>query len=107
MASALVLLLLSPFIIWFFRRKTSFLHNLLQVITARKTWVGYIGSVSSQQDLPYIKPGVLTPADIFSDKKTAAVKDSSYAGLNMLYARDYSIITDAEILLKGWKKIGL
>jgi O-antigen biosynthesis protein len=106
MASALILLLLSPVLIWFFSRKSAFLNNLLQVIAGRKTWVGYIGAVSSQQELPFIKPGVLTPADIFSDKKTAAVKDSSYAGLNMLYARDYSIITDAEILMKGWKKIG-
>jgi O-antigen biosynthesis protein len=104
LVSAFILLLISPVIIWFFSRKTLCLRNTLHVLTGKKTWVGYLGSGSSQQELPYIKPGVLTPADIFSDKKTSAVKDSSYAGLNMLYARDYSILTDAEILLKGWKK---
>ena len=103
--SALLLLLFSPVLIWFFSHKGAYLKNTWQVLWGKKTWVGYINSGIDQPELPAIKIGILTPADIFSGKTTPGLKNSACARLNMHYARDYSIITDTEILLKGWRKI--
>lgn len=100
--ATLFLLLFSPVLIWIFNRKKCYFRNLFQVFTGRKTLIGYIPVDENQENLPTLKPGVLTPADLFADE----VADTSKAGrLNVLYARDYHVSTDVEIVFKSWKKL--
>lgn len=95
-------LLLSPFMMWIFKKRTKFIQNAFDVIKGKKTWIGYINEPKTFEDLPVLKPGILHPGDLFSEIQLDIEKKKQ---LNMLYAKDYSISTDAEILMKGWKNM--
>lgn len=99
--SGLIVVILSPLLIWFYAEKTKFLSNVFQLISGKKTLVGYseindgLGS-----DLPKLKKGILSPADKFSH-----LEESLKTKLDLLYARDYHVWNDLQILWKAWKKL--
>lgn len=99
--TAFFFLFFSPLLIWCFKRKTRFMRNAFHVFTGKKTWVGYIAEGAATGKLPPLKPGILSPADMFEHLPAEPAKKQ----LNILYARDYNVLTDAEILLKGWKEL--
>ena len=99
---ALFFILISPLIIWFFRKKGQFLKNTWQVFTGKKSWIGYMRSEGTFEKLPDLKQGVLNPRDLFPELR---LDNEKITRLNMLYAKDYLILTDAEILLKAWQKL--
>lgn len=95
------LTILSPLFIWFFVRKGQFFKNIIQLITGKKTLVGYAEiNEGSTTDLPKLKKGILSPADKFNN-----LEDSLKTKLDLLYARDYHIVNDLQILWKSWKKL--
>jgi GT2 family glycosyltransferase len=100
--AAVVLLIISPFTIWFFHNKVRYAGNIFKVLTGSKSWVGYICERDLFENLPQLKKGVLNPDDLFAELNLDLEKKSQ---LNMLYAKDYGISTDAEILMKGWKHL--
>lgn len=97
---SLALLLLAPVIGWRMSSWSAFFKNTLAVLSGKKSWVGYSSGRNNQ--LPPIKPGVLTPASIFSGMVAQKKRDE----LDMIYAKDYRVMNDLEILFKAWKKIG-
>ena len=99
---SIVFLLLSPFLIWFYKNKVYFVSNIFNVLFGKKSWIGYITEKETFETLPNLKDGVLSPGDLFSELSLDKEKVSQ---LNMLYARDYSLHTDTEILLKAWKNM--
>ncbi|WP_372947829.1 glycosyltransferase [Mariniphaga sp.] len=102
-STALTFLMLSPFLVWLFNKKGRFLKNAWQVVIGKKSWVGYAQSTENHPELPAIKTGILSPADMFDNSSSEPKRNHR---LNVLYARNYSVLTDAEILLKGWKYLG-
>jgi len=102
LTASFMLLLSAPAIIWFMNSKNKFLKNIFNVIGGKISWIGYGKTAADLTSLPELKQGILSPADMFSGKSS----DSDMMNrLNILYARDYSIMTDAEILLKGWRNL--
>jgi GT2 family glycosyltransferase len=99
---SLLFLLTSPFTIWFFKQKSRFLANISKVLFGQKSWIGYIPESSTFESLPKLKEGILNPGDAFSEIKLDTEKITQ---LNILYAKDYSLLTDAEILFKAWKNL--
>ena len=99
---ALAFLFLSPETIWFFKNKNRFLKNCFNVLSGKKSWIGYIPNQQTFSNLPVLKSGVLNPGDLFPE---LALDEEKTMRLNMLYAKDYSISTDTEILFKGWRKL--
>ena len=95
-------LLFSPFLVWFFASKRQFYSNILRVLSGKKTWIGYIPGSPGIEKLPMLKPGVLHPGDLFPDIHHDGEKTER---MNILYAKDYSLYTDAEILLKSWNNL--
>jgi hypothetical protein len=93
-------LLLTPISIWFYTKKKQYLSNVLYVLHGKKSWIGYLSKKETSKNLPPIKNGILNPGDLYSEMKFDFEKQYQ---LNMLYAKDYSILSDAEILLKGLK----
>lgn len=87
---------------WFFRNKVQFLRNSLNVLSGKLSWVGYIPDPTTFENLPSIKKGVLNPACLFSELQLDPEKK---ARLNFLYAKDYRISTDFEIVFKGWRNL--
>ncbi len=84
-------------LIWFPKNKGGFLSNIFTVFFGKKTWVSYS---NPNNNLPKLRPGVLTPADgikgITSDQLTQEK-------LDVLYAKDYRVKLDLNIL---WKSLG-
>ena len=101
-AFSLFYLFLSPVSIWFFNSKQKFIQNIFGVLTGKKSWIGYIPNQKSIGNLPVLKEGVLNPGDLFPE---LTLDEEKMTRLNMLYAKDFSIFTDAEILFKSWKNI--
>lgn len=97
---SVILLILSPLLIWFQEKAASFFANLFKVLFGQMSWVGYCSS--DQHQLPPIKKGVFTPASLFQETLPAKKKDE----LDVVYAKDYKVRNDFEIILKCWRKIG-
>ena len=100
--SSFILLILSPAVIWLFQNKSQFLGNIFNVLKGNKSWVGYISEPGLFENLPVLKRGILNPSNLFAELKLDAEKKSQ---LNMIYAKDYSITTDLEVMLKGWQNL--
>ncbi len=99
---SLLLMVISPVFIWFFRNKTNLIINIWKVFRGNKTWIGYVPEEDTFKNLPVLKSGVLNPSALFEEILLDTEKKSQ---LNVIYAKDYSILTDTEILWKGWKNL--
>lgn len=103
-ALSLLFLLMFPFFVWFIRNKSGFLRNIFLVLSANKSWVGYANTKSNiKADLPKIRPGVLSPVDVSLRKD---ISDRIVERTNMIYAKNYQILTDLNIIYKGYRKLG-
>jgi O-antigen biosynthesis protein len=91
-------LAISPLACWFYQNKLQWLKNCLYLLIGKITLVGY--SNSSKNDLPRIKKGILTPHEHFEVQDEQLVTK-----LDLLYAREYHILTDIRIVLRSWKKL--
>jgi len=106
--ASLLLLVFSPIIFWFINNKIGFLKNIGAVVIGSKSWVGYkevdqSEETISERKLPHIKKGVLTP---ISTIKKEEMDVYTIQRLNMLYAKNYHLSDDLNILLKGLKYLG-
>ena len=100
LATAICMLVLSPLLIWRVKTKLSFLRSIPDVLSGKKSWVGYCAGTPN--NLPSIKKGILSPASLFPENLPQKKKDE----LNIVYAKDYRLMNDLEIVLKAWKNIG-
>lgn len=93
-----------PIIAMFHPHATGLLRNSLKVLIGRYSWVGYCrGTDNNQAKLPPVRKGVLCPADVF-EKET---QDTAVlTRLNLLYARDYHVMSDLSVFLKAFRKTG-
>lgn len=97
----LFMLIFSPLLFFIQEKKAHFFINVFSVIVGKKTLVGYSNQNSSKH-LPKIKNGILNPAM----NTLAITNESTIEKLNLIYARDFSVITDLRIILKNLRKIG-
>ena len=79
-----------------------FLKNLVLVMIHKKTWVGYHPQARHQK-LPPLKKAVLNPGDLFREKTLDA---ATLGNLNNLYAKEYRIENDLNIMIKGYRELG-
>lgn len=91
-----------PLLVWFVKKPSGLLPNLLAVILGHKTWVGY-NPVAPLVRLPALKRSVLNPADAFPGK---TLDLTTLSNLNTLYAKDYRLENDFQILWKGIRNLG-
>ncbi|MFA8298957.1 MAG: glycosyltransferase [Hyphomicrobiales bacterium] len=90
-----------PISMLFIKNPFGLLKNIFHTIIGCKSWVGYEEN-NSQVKLPKIKKGILSP--VISIRKI--IQAETITKLNLLYARDYKVITDLKIILKGFKHLG-
>lgn len=98
--TALLLLVLSPALVWFMVRKGLFFKRIFEVIVMRKSWVGYCPATKNH--LPPLKEGILSPASLFPENLPEKKREE----LNMIYAKNYRVANDLEIVFKAWKNLG-
>ena len=96
------ILLISPLLVFFFKKKNIFFKNLFFILWGKNTFVGYFNkSDGTKTNLPIIKPGILQPYSISSNEE-----EENKQKLNLLYAKEFSVIFDFEVLLRKWKFLG-
>ncbi len=102
--TALALLLSYPINCWFVKQKGGLIKNAIQVLLAQKSWVGfYIEGKGKDLHLPKIKTGVLSLAYI---KRASSISPEEIERLNLLYAKNYKVTNDIEIIWQGFKQLG-
>jgi O-antigen biosynthesis protein len=102
--TASTLLVFSPVAIFFVHHPLGFIRNIFSVLISFKSWIGFTPQSENQASkLPVIKYGVLNPLDAFGNQK---VPEETAARLDLLYARDYKLTNDLNIIIKGFRKLG-
>jgi GT2 family glycosyltransferase len=102
--ASLVILALYPFFIFFIPHPGRFMANIAGVLSGAYSWVGYAAVISADlQELPAVKKGILTPLDGISEP---VLTPGLAERVNITYARDYTILKDINILLKGIRNLG-
>ena len=72
------------------------------MLFGKKSWVGY-GAKTSLSKLPVIKIGVLNSA---IPHRNIQLTEEQEAQLDFLYARDYHVKIDIDIILKCLRSLG-
>ena len=98
---SLGLLPLAPLLMWVTKHPFRFILNIFSVLIGHRTWVGYHNR--DDKSLPAIRRGVLNPTDVFPGKE---IDDDTASRLNMLYARDYRMGSDLNIIWRGFRNMG-
>ena len=88
--TALALLLLSPVLFCFQKRKGKYFGHCLSVLVGTLTWVGYPNH-----------RGVFCPADMLHGDATEQLRER----LTLRYMRHYSTATDFTILMRNWNNL--
>lgn len=81
-------------ILFFFKGYTIAIKNILAVLIGKKTWVGYENN-SQNINLPKIKPSVFSVVNNSEEKK-----EDVTAKINIIYAKDYSLMVDFNLFIK-------
>jgi len=102
LASSFMVIASLPVSILVVKSPRGLLKNLFLVTFGTKTWVGY-QNLENGTNLPQLKPGVLFPSDAIKSK---TLDQKTIQSLNNLYAKDYKIENDFNILIAGWKNLG-
>jgi O-antigen biosynthesis protein len=97
------LLVFYPAILFIVKKPIGAIKNIFLVLFGFKSWVGYSSHGLSDIHLPEIRKGVLNPEDAFHGKE---IPEEINTRLNLLYARDYKLTNDANIIMKGFREIG-
>jgi GT2 family glycosyltransferase len=85
------------------RNRYGLLKNISAVFSGEKSWVGYAGFPDLDSPLPKIRPGVLYPHDAL---QVAQLDRPTVKRLNFLYAKDYHLSNDLEIIWKAYRRLG-
>jgi GT2 family glycosyltransferase len=105
-ALSFMLLLFFPLCLFIVKRPWGLLVNVFKVLLGYKSWVGYVKGTEnaiSEQSLPKLKPGVLNPLSAHPQSMKSI---ENVQKLNVLYAKDYRMLNDISIVLKGFKYLG-
>jgi GT2 family glycosyltransferase len=101
--SSLLFIVLFPVTFFLVRRPGGFFSNCINVLSGKKTWVGYAGNRNNNRHLPRIKQGILPPYNILGDYIPAAeVREQ----LDIVYAQHYTPGADIGLILKNYKYLG-
>ncbi len=101
---SVLFLLFYPVEAFFMKHPLGFLKNIFIVLAGIKSWVGFCKSDDAEiHKLPAIRKGVLSPADAI---KKQSITNEIAGSLNMLYAKDYRIMNDVNIIFKGFSDLG-
>jgi lipopolysaccharide/colanic/teichoic acid biosynthesis glycosyltransferase len=100
---SIVALGLAPVLIFFEKKPARFIINVFKVLAGKVSWVGYHPKHNISIHLPPLKQGVLSPLSALEAKN---LLPEMIDKANMLYARDYSIVKDLNIIIKSFNKMG-
>ena len=98
---SLICLGLSPILVFVIKNPVNFIKNAFKVLFGILSWVGF--SEHNHVHLPKMKKGVLTPS---TNMLTNHLDENTIKRLDTIYAKEYSVAADIEIILKSISKLG-
>lgn len=100
---SLLLILLSPVVVWVFKNKKQFLQNMLKILLGGLSFVGYakVYHVANLK-LPAIKKGVLNSSMLLENKN---LDEEAISRLNLIYAKNHSFMMDLKIIFKNFRQL--
>jgi GT2 family glycosyltransferase len=102
--TSLTLLLFYPVAMFIVRNPVGLFRNIFSVMFSFKSWIGFTPHASDDASkLPEIKQGILNPLDAFRNKN---VPEETTTRLDLLYARDYKLTNDLNIIVRGFRNLG-
>ncbi len=102
--TSLLLFGIFPVGIFIVKSPLGYFKNIFLVLFGKKSIVGYYHYDDVSIDkLPEIKKGILNPTDAFRTRK---INKDTIEKLNLIYARDYKIYNDLNIIFRGFKNLG-
>ena len=84
------------------KKPLHFFENCFDVLTGKKTWIGYIIPSSA---LPHLREGVLGSNGLTKNGKDV-VSDESLKTVDYWYAHDYEPLNDVKAIFAGYKDLG-
>ena len=100
---SLMFLAFFPLLMWTQKNPFGFVANIFRVLFGARSWVGYAPADDQNIHLPKIRKGVLNPLEVLpEEQRTPDVRRR----LNLLYAKDYKIENDFNVMLKAFRKLG-
>ncbi len=99
---ALLLLATFPIHLLFQKYRWGFIKNIFCVLFNKLSWIGY-HPTEGRQNLPSIKNSILHPGDAIQNRD---LPGDTKENLNNLYAKDYKIENDLQIMIKGYRYLG-
>lgn len=96
-------IILLPIMLFIVKNPIKLISNSIQVLTGRKTWVGYVSTNTQDTQLPPIRQGILPPYNILPDY---IPEDNIKTELNNTYAQQYTAGADLSLILNNLKYLG-
>ncbi len=101
--SSFMMFSIFPLLMWTQKNPIGFVGNCVRVLFGNRSWVGYAPSADQNIHLPKIKNGVLNPQEVLPiEQRTEDIRRR----LNLLYAKDYKIENDFNVMRRAFRKLG-
>ncbi|MGM0549896.1 MAG: glycosyltransferase [Bacteroidota bacterium] len=96
------ILLFLPVLLISVKKRKALVNNSIGVLLGCKTWVSYCKPECNEHYvLPSLKEGIFSPLTVFAPKKN---KLSTTTNANLLYAKNYKVKYDLQILWRGLRE---
>lgn len=101
---AILHLIFLPILVLIIPNRKQYFVNIISVLFGFKTFVGYSDKSNADNGmLPKLRKSILTTTDIIRKEK---LEKSLVERINLIYAKDYNIFSDINIIIKSWKNLG-
>ncbi|MDY0315352.1 MAG: glycosyltransferase [Bacteroidales bacterium] len=97
-----VMILFYPILFLFIKKPKQKLKNLFSILIGSKSFVSYYEDQEIDTSmLPKIKNGIYSPLE---NIKKSNINPELAQRINLMYAKDYKLIQDINIIIKSWQK---
>jgi GT2 family glycosyltransferase len=100
---SILLILTAPFLVWIQINKTRYLQNIITCLIGFKTWIGYHQGDPKLLKLPPLRKSVI---ELGKRQLEDGMNPKAIHKLNLIYAKNYSIYKDLDILWNHMKHLG-
>jgi hypothetical protein len=102
-STSLTMITLFPLLMWTQKNPFGFVANLFRVLAGNRSWIGYAPAKDQNTHLPKLKKGILNPEVVLPlEQRTEEIRRR----LNLLYAKDYKIENDFNVMRKAFRSLG-
>ena len=99
---AFLCIVLSPVLFFVIKSPVQFLTNMINICLGKYSFVSVRSSSEGEYPIPKLKPGILSPFE----QTRHTITQNQINEIEFLYAKDYHVDQDIQIILKHFKTLG-